>query len=331
MHSEALAWLAEHPAPAQASVITSLPDQSELPSVGFEAWRAWFVNAARALLRWIPKDGTAIFYQRDVRHDEAWVDKAQLVHEAAAAEAWGLVWHKIVCRRAPDTAGRDARPGFSHLLCFQRSPRAPRHPLPDVLTDAGPGSWSRAMGSAACVLACDHLRYETTTCCVVDPFCGRGSVLAVAAAVGFDVIGVESNARRCRAARSLLARTRLLQDAIERGAELFDRGEFFAAHEVWEDRWRVSRDEDERRGLQGLIQVAAAFHKLFEMRDPESARRLLDKSLVKLDATHWLPGVELAVFRRALRATVMTPETPRDAAPRLSAPSSPAHPASRSA
>ena len=43
------------------------------------------------------------------------------------------------------------------------------------------------------------------------------------------------------------------------GIALFNRGEFFAAHEVLEDVWRPSA-EPERKFLQGLIQVAVALH-----------------------------------------------------------------------
>ena len=50
---------------------------------------------------------------------------------------------------------------------------------------------------------------------------------------------------------------RLLEDGIV----LFNRGQFFEAHEVWEDAWRRARGEDEVF-LHGLIQVAAGFHKL---------------------------------------------------------------------
>jgi hypothetical protein len=157
------------------------------------------------------------------------------------------------------------------------------------------------MGFAAAQLACDYLRDETVTRCVVDPFCGTASVLAVASILGFDVVGVELNAKRCRAARTQLARVDAMHAALHAGAILFDRGEFFDAHEAWEARWRTTDDEDERRGLQGLIQVAAAFHKLFVMQSPESAQRLLGKGLAKLEATPWLPGFDLAGFRVALR------------------------------
>lgn len=42
-----------------------------------------------------------------------------------------------------------------------------------------------------------------------------------------------------------------------RGIELFNKGEFFEAHEVWEDLWHLAQFPD-NRFLQGLIQVAVA-------------------------------------------------------------------------
>jgi uncharacterized protein len=48
-------------------------------------------------------------------------------------------------------------------------------------------------------------------------------------------------------------------DELGRGVELFNNGEFFAAHEVLEDVWRASRPED-KKFFQGLTQVAVAFH-----------------------------------------------------------------------
>jgi hypothetical protein len=60
------------------------------------------------------------------------------------------------------------------------------------------------MGVAACRLACSFLRDNTGTRRVVDPFCGKGTALAVANTYGFDALGVERSGRRCRAARKLL-------------------------------------------------------------------------------------------------------------------------------
>ncbi|HEY2734587.1 MAG TPA: DUF309 domain-containing protein, partial [Polyangiales bacterium] len=264
VQAEALAWLRDHPATAHTSVITSLPDVSELPQLGFDAWREWFVDAARAVIRWLPSDGIAIFYQSDIRHAQVWVDKGYLVMRAAEVEAASLVWHKIVCRSAPGTSGL-GRASYSHMLCIARVAPAPmRVPSADVLADAGALSWSRAMGEAACQLACRYLRDETGTRLVVDPFCGRGRVLAVARSLGFDVIGIDQSAKRCRAARAAIEGARPERDALRAGASLFNDGRFFDAHEAWEDRWRATHDDTERRFLQGLIQIAAAFHKLFE-------------------------------------------------------------------
>ncbi|MBZ5719140.1 MAG: DUF309 domain-containing protein [Acidobacteriia bacterium] len=48
-------------------------------------------------------------------------------------------------------------------------------------------------------------------------------------------------------------------EGFSRGIALFNRAQFFEAHEVLEDVWRPST-EPERRFLQGLIQVAVALH-----------------------------------------------------------------------
>ncbi len=54
------------------------------------------------------------------------------------------------------------------------------------------------MGTAACEAAVAFLRAATPCRVVVDPFCGHGTVLAVANAHGLDAIGVECVRRRPR-------------------------------------------------------------------------------------------------------------------------------------
>jgi hypothetical protein len=301
IEAEALAWMAANPAPAGTSVITSLPDVSELSQLDLDGWRRWFIAAARTVIRWLPAEGVAIFYQSDIRHGGVWIDKSYLVMCAAEQEQAPLAWHKIVCRRPPGTIAL-GRPSYSHMLCFARhATRVSPRSGPDVLSDAGAMSWSRAMGEAAGKLACRYLQAETPTRVVVDPFCGRGGTLAIASALGFDVIGVDISAKRCRSARNLIARTRPITDAFTRGAALFDAGAFFDAHEAWEERWRVTADPTEKLFLQGLIQVAAGFHKLFVVESVESALRLLAKGLAKLDACPaGIAGMDLAGFRGAI-------------------------------
>lgn len=203
IQAEALTWLTQHPAPAAASVITSLPDRSELPDLGLDAWQDWFVEAARRVLAWLPDPGLAIFFQSDIRHAGRWIDKGYLVQRAAEAEGRALLWHKIVCRHPPGSISH-GRANYSHLLCFAHAPRMVTHPGPDVLPDAGYKPWSKAMGVEACRLACRFLREESQTELVVDPFCGHGTALAVANHYGFDALGVELSTRKVRAARRLV-------------------------------------------------------------------------------------------------------------------------------
>jgi hypothetical protein len=225
---------------------------------------------------------------------------------AAEEEGRAILWHTIVCRRPPGTVA-PGRPSYSHMICVACGVQAARPPGPDVIPDAGTMTWSRAIGLEACRAACRFVRDEVGSRSVVDPFCGRGTVPAVANAIGLDAIGIEISAKRCRAARALavpgaaapLAPS--LRAALARGGELFDAGEFFAAHEAWEERWRIEPEgSTERRSLQGLIQIAAALHKVVVAGDAAAAARLFARGLAKLEGGA-LPEVDLARFREEAR------------------------------
>jgi predicted metal-dependent hydrolase len=85
------------------------------------------------------------------------------------------------------------------------------------------------------------------------------------------------------------------------GRDAFERGAFFEAHEVWEQVWSAAEDP-ERRWIQGMIQIAAALHKLAHDR-PAACRRLLAKALPKLaDAPAERFGCALGTLREAAAA-----------------------------
>lgn len=202
--ADALEWLGALPGPLSGcSLFTSLPDATELPGIGQAAWRDWFVRAARLVLQRTPGEGAAIFYQSDVKRGGRWVDKAYLVQKAAEQEDAALLFHKIVCRRPAGTITY-GRAAYGHLLCFSRGVQAdPARATADVLADAGAMTWVRAVGLEACRVACRFVLEQTATRTVVDPFCGVGTALAVANAMGMDAIGVELNQKRARKARGL--------------------------------------------------------------------------------------------------------------------------------
>lgn len=202
-HADALPWLRAAGTLAGASVVTSLPDASEVPALGLDGWRRWFGEAAVLAMQSVPDEGVAIFFQSDVRRAGLWIDKGAMVAGAAERAGMGLLFHKIVCRKPPGTLTR-GRASYSHLLAFGRVLRPTlRRATPDVLPDGGFQPGVKAMGVLACADACRFVLGETTTRTIVDPFCGWGTVLAVANALGLDAIGVDLSARMCRRARRL--------------------------------------------------------------------------------------------------------------------------------
>lgn len=202
-HADAIAWLRARGPLTGASVVTSLPDVSEVPALGFDGWRAWFEDAAKLTIEHVADDAVAIFFQSDVRHRGLWVDKGHLVLRAADRANAAVLFHKIVCRRPAGTLTR-GRASYSHLIGVSRALRPNlRHATPDVLPVAGEMPSKRSMGVLACIDACRFILTETSTRTVVDPFCGAGTVLAVANALGLDAIGVDLSLRQCRTARTL--------------------------------------------------------------------------------------------------------------------------------
>jgi hypothetical protein len=201
-HGDAIPWLREQEL-AGCSVVTSLPDVSELPHLGLAGWLRWFEDAAALVLEKTPSDAAAIFYQSDVRHHGRWIDKGYVVTRAAERAGAQLLFHKIVCRKPAGTLTR-GRASYSHMIGFSRGlVPSLQHATPDVLPDAGEMPMPRSMGVLACVDAVRFVMNATSSRTIVDPFCGAGTVLAVANELGLDAIGVDLSVRQVRRARNL--------------------------------------------------------------------------------------------------------------------------------
>lgn len=86
---------------------------------------------------------------------------------------------------------------------------------------------------------------------------------------------------------------------FEEGVRLYNAGEYFEAHEVWESLWAEDVTEA-REFYQGLIQAAAAFFKL-ESGVPVGTVKLLSKCLplLRMYPDSFL-GVRVLEFRHAL-------------------------------
>jgi hypothetical protein len=188
------------PLPAGHAIFTSLPDHSEVPSMGVPAWTSWFKDTVALACRAITDDAVAVFYQTDVKHDGRWIDKGHLVMCGADAANSHALFHKIVCRVQAGTT-TFGRPAYAHLIAVSRAYRVlPGSSTPDVLPELGRMSWARAMGGAAVSAAIAFIA-STGATTVVDPFCGHGTALAAANNAGLNAIGVELSGRRVAKAR----------------------------------------------------------------------------------------------------------------------------------
>lgn len=201
-HGDGIAWLRAAALGPEHAVVTSLPDVSEL-ALDLATWRAWFVDTVALACSRVAPRAVAIFYQTDIKHGGRWVDKGYLVHRGAEAAGLSCLWHKIVCR-APAGTTTFGRPAYGHWLAFSAALELPTAAsTPDVLPELGTMTWARAMPMSAAEGTCRFLAQHTACRVVVDPFCGHGTILAVANAHGLDAIGVELSRKRARKARAL--------------------------------------------------------------------------------------------------------------------------------
>ncbi|HEY0591496.1 MAG TPA: DUF309 domain-containing protein [Thermoanaerobaculia bacterium] len=69
---------------------------------------------------------------------------------------------------------------------------------------------------------------------------------------------------------------------LARGVDLFNRGAYWEAHEAWEELW-LDAGPELRRFVQGLIQLAAAWHHV-RRGNRRGAERLFRSGLEKLSA-----------------------------------------------
>ncbi len=200
--TDAIPWLKTCGRLSDTCAVTSLPDVSELqlPLIG---WRTWFLEATQLVIDSVSDTSAAIFFQSDIKRDGVWIDKGALIVRAAEDAGARVLFHKIICRRTPGllTFGR---PGFTHLIAVSRAMVCPDElPIPDIIVDAGRQPWVRAMGVRAAAHAVRFARDQVGAKAIVDPFCGVGTVLAVANALGMDAVGVEKARKRSEQARAL--------------------------------------------------------------------------------------------------------------------------------
>lgn len=94
------------------------------------------------------------------------------------------------------------------------------------------------------------------------------------------------------------------------GLEAFERADFFAAHEAWEEVWRAMEPGLDREALQGLIQAAVALHHLAGG-NVSGARSVGARALTRLRAapSPWC-GLRLRALSHVLQPALDAGEAP---------------------
>ncbi len=100
------------------------------------------------------------------------------------------------------------------------------------------------------------------------------------------------------------------------GIDLYNAGEFHAAHDAWEERWMGEVGPAEKLFLQAMIQSAVAFHHL-EIGRPGAARRMYQmakEKFARLPSTRFM-SLDLMAYQAELDrclSWLMTIADPRE-------------------
>lgn len=189
---DALEWCDKQAAAGHhGPVVTSPPDAAEVGSVPPD-WEPWFRLAIDRCLG-LAGDHPAIFYVTDRRYQGSTVSKAQMVLEESGKYArvgQKVLWHKIAQRRGTNATDIH-RPTFSHMIAVGGPSCRPGAATPDVFP-RGNVTYPNGMGDNAACIALGYLAAQGYQH-VYNPFCGSGTVLAVANHLGLSATGVDND------------------------------------------------------------------------------------------------------------------------------------------
>jgi len=204
IQGDGVAWLQQAQLGPEHAIVTSVPDVSEMqPRMPLAAWRALAIEITATACRKVAPASLVVLYQTDIKVDGRTIDKSYLAQHGAEQAGLHCLWHKIVCRTEPGNITY-GRPAYGHWMAFSAELQiVAEASSADVLPDLGVMTWARAMPMSAAVATCRFLKRHTRCSVVVDPFCGYGTILAVANEHGLDAVGVELSAKRCRKAERL--------------------------------------------------------------------------------------------------------------------------------
>lgn len=194
--ADALKWLESDCPPC--SIVTSPAEQAEIGGT-IPEWRDWYLAACSLMFRALAPGAACVIYSTDRKFEGEWISKPAMMNVAAREAGVRQLWHKIALRK-PVGSTDIHRPAYTHLIAFGGPEARPGAASPDVF-ERGKTVYPNGMGLIAARFAVQFAMRPGLP--LVDPFCGRGTVPAVAEALGAEAIGVDILESQCDLARAL--------------------------------------------------------------------------------------------------------------------------------
>jgi hypothetical protein len=180
---DAVPWLSANK--NVGAIVTGLPDSDDL-EMKLSDWIPWFTNAIRACMESASEKSCSIFCQTDRKINGQLISKSHLVFKAAELADVRCLWHKIILRR--EVGALDLyRPSFTHMIAFSRKLTSGTA-TPDVML-GGRILYPDGIGCKAAQFAVEFASRASTE--LVDPFCGYGTFVHAASAIGMRAIGID--------------------------------------------------------------------------------------------------------------------------------------------
>jgi len=200
--ADSMKWLALQKSQSIPNVITGICDMDEIGLTDINKYLDFFNRIAQLIFEKTNPNGYAIFIQTDRKIERSWIDKSLLLSTIAQKNGFKMVWHKIVLHRDVDATDLH-RPGYAHMVCYTKNGTSGAA-TPDIIP-VSQRLYKNGTPVEAAVRAIEFVkRYTKSEPCVVDPFVGQGTIVAIANAYGLNAIGIDIDSQQARKAEDLI-------------------------------------------------------------------------------------------------------------------------------
>ena len=184
-----------------ANVITGLPDLDET-DMTMSQYAKFFNDIVSKIFEKLNRLGYAIFIQTDRKYQGSWLDKSYMLSNIALSFGCKMVWHKIVLQREVGRINLH-RPGYSHMVCYtyDGKPGVAFADVVPVSTKLYKNGTPIGAANAAVNFIKQNNKGDTT---IVDPFVGKGTIVAIANNYGLNAIGIDIDPKQAALAQTAI-------------------------------------------------------------------------------------------------------------------------------